>query len=309
MKAVVFAYHDMGIAGLEALKKNGFEILSIFTHPDNSDENCWFGSVADWGRRNGIAVFSPEKINDPDWVSWIKDLKPEVIFSFYYRYLLSEEILAVPEMGAFNLHGSLLPAYRGRAPVNWVLVNGERETGVTLHYMVARADAGDIVGQRRVDIAYSDTAKTLFGKMIQAAAALLDDVLPLIRERRTPRTPQDLSRGSYFGRRRPEDGRIDWRRPSLKIYNLIRAVTEPYPGAFAFLPDGSKLMVWWALPEEISGDKALAGEPCGTVSIEDDYVLVRTGDGRIRLLDVELAGKRAVGTEITKILTPGVILK
>lgn len=309
MKAAVFAYHDMGIAGLEALKRNGFEIASIFTHPDNPSENCWFGSVADWGRRNGIAVFSPEKINSPQWISRIRDLKPEVIFSFYYRFLLNEEILAVPEAGAFNLHGSLLPAYRGRAPVNWVLVNGEKETGVTLHYMTARADAGDIVGQRRVEIDYFDTARTLFDKMVRAAAALLDDVLPLIRQRRAPRTPQDLSRGSYFGRRRPEDGRIDWSRSSLGIYNLIRAVTEPYPGAFTFLPDGGKLTVWWALPEDIPETGAAAGEPCGTVSVTSESVLVKTGDGRIRLLDIETAGKRATGRDLLKILTAGVILK
>ena len=136
-----------------------------------------------------------------------------MIFSFYYRHMIPEEILRIPPQGAYNLHGSLLPAYRGRCPVNWVLVNGETQTGVTLHHMVKKADAGDIVGQRVVPIAPEDTAFTLYGKLCDAAGILLDELLPLMKIGQAPRIPQDISRGSYFGGRRPEDGRIDWSWP------------------------------------------------------------------------------------------------
>jgi UDP-4-amino-4-deoxy-L-arabinose formyltransferase/UDP-glucuronic acid dehydrogenase (UDP-4-keto-hexauronic acid decarboxylating) len=305
MKAVVFAYHNMGITGLEALKNAGFAIQAIFTHEDNPAENCWFSSVANWGTKNGIQVFSPENINHPDWTAMISDLGPDTIFSFYYRYLLNDDILRIPNAGAYNLHGSFLPAYRGRAPVNWVIVNGEKETGVTLHRMVARADAGDIVGQRRVAIAFEDTAHTLFQKLQDAASLLLKELLPLIKEGRAPRIVQDLSKGSYFGRRCPEDGRIDWRWPSLRIYNLIRGVTEPYPGAFAHMPDGGKVIVWWAIPEEIPDEDA----NCGTVRIMQDRVLVKAADGWLRLIDIELDGKRIKDKQIAVYLSTGAILK
>ncbi|MDI9570703.1 MAG: formyltransferase [Pseudomonadota bacterium] len=249
MRAVVFAYSNMGVTGLEALERHGFDIRTVFTHQDDPVEKRWFASVAAWAEGRGIPVWRPEEVNAPEWTARIVALAPEVIFSFYYRKILRREILAAAPAGAFNLHGSLLPAYRGRVPVNWVLVNGEERTGVTLHWMTARADAGDIVGQRSVAIDFSDTALTLYEKLCREAALLLDEALPLIRSGRTPRIPQDDARATYFGGRKPADGRIDWRRPARQIYDLIRAVTDPYPGAFTFLPDGTKMLVWWGLPE------------------------------------------------------------
>jgi methionyl-tRNA formyltransferase len=202
--------------------------------------------------------------------------------------MLCNDILGAAPSGAFNLHGSLLPAYRGRAPVNWVLVNGEKRTGITLHHMVEKPDAGDIVGQWAVDIDFSDTARTLYGKLCAAAGTLLAEVLPLIRDGKAPRIPQDLSKGCYFGGRGPEDGRIDWNRPAVQIYNLIRAVTDPYPGAFAFLPGGEKILIWWALPEEDAAPDC----PPGRIQIERGQVHVGTGMGRIRLADIEVSGAR-----------------
>ena len=306
MRAVVFAYHDMGIAGLEALKRAEFEILGIFTHQNDPKENCWFASVTDWGLKEGIDVFTPENVNDSEWVSKIREMGPDVIFSFYYRYLLSDALLEIPRAGAFNLHGSFLPAYRGRAPINWVIIKGEQETGVTLHYMIARADAGDIVCQKSVAIAFEDTALSLFRKLVKAADLLLLEALPLIKEGRTPRIPQDLSKGSYYGRRLPEDGRIDWKWSSKRIYNLIRGVTDPYPGAFALMPDDRKLMIWRAVPEE---EFMNAEMTCGTVQSRNGLVYVKTGDGWLRLVEVELSGKRSVGEDIAFFLNTGVTLK
>ncbi len=295
MKAVVFAYHNMGIAGLEALLRNGFAVGTIFSHEDDPGEKCWFASVADWARSRNIPVFCPADVNQPEWIGHIAALAPDAIFSFYYRKMLCREILAIPQAGAYNLHGSLLPAYRGRAPVNWVLVNGEKQTGVTLHYMVAKPDAGDVVGQKTVDIAFEDTAVTLYDKLCRASVELLDEVLPLLRTGRAPRLGQDIRKASYFGGRKPEDGRIDWSWTALRIYNLIRAVTDPYPGAFSLLPDGKKFLVWWGVPE-----KALGAAAAGTVVLdnEEERVSVAAGDGRIRLLDIEINGDRIRNGEI-----------
>jgi methionyl-tRNA formyltransferase len=294
MNAVVFAYHDMGITGLEALKRAGFEIAAVFSHEDDPQENCWFGSVKDWADRNNAPLFCPKNVNTPDWVNKISALAPETIFSFYYRRLLSRKLLEIPSLGAFNLHGSLLPYYRGRCPVNWVLVHGERETGVTLHRMVEQADSGDILAQRAVPIAFEDTARSLLQKMCGQAALMLDEVLPMIKNGTFTGIPQDVNSGSYFGGRSPEDGRIDWRWPAVRIYNLVRAVTEPYPGAFTFTGAGEKIIVWKALPEA-------GGLPreAGMIAMEEGAVFVSAGDGgRIKLLHMEICGKHLKGNDI-----------
>ena len=288
MRAVVFAYHNIGVVGLEALKGAGFTIAAIFSHKDDPGENCWFDSVSEWAKKNHIDVFCPDNMNTPEWIRKVSRLAPDVIFSFYYRSMLSRDILTIPASGAYNLHGSLLPAYRGRVPVNWVLVNGEKRTGVTLHHMIEKPDAGDIVGQKVITIEFNDTARTLYDKLCMTAGTLLEEVLPLIKEGKAPRILQDLTKGSYFGGRRPEDGRINWNWPAMRIYNLIRAVTEPYPGAFAFLPGGEKMLIWWALPEEDGVHDHLPGQ----IEVENSYVFVRTGEGRVKLFDIETAGSR-----------------
>ena len=180
MRAIVFAYHNMGIIGLRSLLSNGFEVPMVFSHEDDPNENRWFGSVAEFCRERGIPVHLPAKVNEPPWPEAIRAAAPDFLFSFYYRSMLTKEILSAARVCAMNLHGSLLPKYRGRAPVNWALLNGETETGVTLHVMVGKPDAGDIVAQEAVKIAFEDTALTLFGKLEEAAGRLLAGILPRI---------------------------------------------------------------------------------------------------------------------------------
>ncbi len=245
MKAVVFAYHDIGCTGIKALLNAGYDIQAVFTHVDDQQENTFFASVAQLCAEHNLPVFAPEDANHPLWIERIQRLAPDVIFSFYYRNLLSQAILDIAPQGAFNLHGSLLPRYRGRSPANWVLVNGETETGVTLHQMTAKPDAGAIVAQQVIAIANSDTALTLHGKLRSAAESLLADTLPAMKAGNITLQPQDESKASYFGRRTPADGEIHWYKPAQEIYNLVRAVTQPYPGAFTFAGD-RKLLVWKA---------------------------------------------------------------
>ncbi|MFC0142147.1 bifunctional UDP-4-amino-4-deoxy-L-arabinose formyltransferase/UDP-glucuronic acid oxidase ArnA [Erwinia mallotivora] len=243
MKAVVFAYHDMGCIGINALVKAGYQIEAIFTHADSAAENPFFASVARTAAELGIPVFAPEDVNHPLWIDRIKAMAPEAIFSFYYRNLLCEEILSCASSGAYNLHGSLLPKYRGRAPLNWVLVNGESETGVTLHRMTARADAGDIMAQERVAITTEDNALTLHRKLNATAEQLLADSLPALKAGQLSGKAQDHSQATVVGRRKPEDGRIDWSQPAEVVNNLVRAVTEPWPGAFGYV-GSAKFLVW-----------------------------------------------------------------
>ncbi len=294
MKIIALAYHNMGITGLTALARHGFDIAAVFTHEDDPGENCWFGSVKDWALQRGIPCYTTDNINDEKWVDRISSWKPDVLFSFYYRKMIGKNILAIPRLGALNLHGSLLPAYRGRCPVNWVLVKGEEKTGVTLHFMVEKPDAGDIVGQKDVLIDFQDTAWTLYDKLCQAADVLLDDLLPVIKTGQIPRRGQNLAEGSYYGGRRPEDGRIDWTQPARDIYNLIRAVTDPYPGAFAHLENGNRIIIWRALPVETNDMDGQTGD----LDFAGQDVLVKTGENAIKLQEIEIQGRKLRGTEI-----------
>ncbi|WP_129990447.1 MULTISPECIES: bifunctional UDP-4-amino-4-deoxy-L-arabinose formyltransferase/UDP-glucuronic acid oxidase ArnA [unclassified Rahnella] len=277
MKAIVFAYHDIGCVGLQALVDAGYDVQAVFTHTDSPNENQFFSSVARQGAELDLPVYAPEDVNHPLWVDRIRALQPDIIFSFYYRNMLSEEILSLAPQGGFNLHGSLLPRYRGRAPVNWALLNGETETGVTLHKMVKRPDAGDIVGQRKVAITADDTALKLHAKVREAAKALLTDVLPEMKAGNLTLTPQDETQASYFGRRTAADGEIHWHKSATEINNLIRAVTEPYPGAFSYLGQ-RKLTVWRARPLTTQHDK----QP-GTV-LSSDPLIIACGEGALEIL-------------------------
>lgn len=304
MKTVVLAYHNMGIAGLNALVQQGFDIAAVFTHEDDPGENCWFDSVKDWALLHHIPCYMAANINDREWIDKISGLKPDILFSFYYRKMVSPKILEIPKLAALNLHGSMLPAYRGRCPVNWVLVKGESITGVTLHFMVEKPDAGDIVGQRSVPISFDDTAATVYDKLCGAAGELLNDLLPVIKTGHIPRIKQDLAKGSYYGGRRPEDGRIDWSLPAHEIYNLIRAVTDPYPGAFSITENGEKIIIWWGKPEKLKTKK----EPGDVLRFGQD-VLVETGNHAIQLLDIEVRGKRMRGLQIGEYFKTGKVIR
>ena len=279
MKLAVFAYHNIGYECLKLLIDGNEEIVGVVTHEDDPSEEIWFSSVAELARSHRLPVYTPATPNTPDFIDSVRRLAPDLIFSFYYRRLLSKELLAIPRLGGINLHGSLLPKYRGRSPVNWALINGESETGVTLHYMVEKADAGDIVAQRRVPIEIEDTALTLFHKLTAAATQLLKETLPLIKAGTAPRITQDSRSATIFGGRRPEDGKIAWECSALAIYNLIRAVTHPYPGAFTYYR-GRKLYLWSAVlnSRSTAAHSALPGTIREIRSGAGIYVATGAGD-------------------------------
>ena len=230
-RAVVFAYHDVGCRCLGVLLDQGLEVPLVVTHSDDPKENLWFGSVAALSRARGIETITPGDPNTAEFVARVRGLKPDFLFSFYYRSMLGLALLAIPARGAYNMHGSLLPKYRGRAPVNWAVLHGETQTGATLHEMVEKPDAGRIVDQEAVPILPDDLAVDVFGKVTAAAERVLARSLPGLVDGSAVLRPQDLSRGSYFGGRKPEDGRIDWSQSAKRIHDLVRAVAPPYPGA------------------------------------------------------------------------------
>lgn len=229
--AVVFAYHNVGARCLRVLLAHGIRVPLVVTHEDSPSETIWFERVADVARDYGIATVAPADVNSAETVARIASLAPDFFFSLYFRQMLQPALLAIPARGALNMHGSLLPKYRGRVPVNWAVLNGERETGATLHYMADKPDAGDVVAQTAVPILPDDTAADVFAKVTVAAEIVLDRALPALIAGTAPRIPMDLAAGSYFGGRTPADGRIDWSQDAARIHNLVRAVAPPYPGA------------------------------------------------------------------------------
>ncbi len=313
MKAIVFAYHDIGCAGLKALTEAGYDVQAVFTHTDDPGENNFFSSVARLGAELDLPVYAPEDVNHPLWVDRIRELQPDVIFSFYYRHMLSDEILSLAPLGGFNLHGSLLPRYRGRAPVNWALVNGETETGATLHKMVKRPDAGDIVGQQKVTIADNDTALTLHKKVLEAAQAVLKEQLPKLKNGTATFTKQDESQASYFGRRTAADGEILWHKSAKEINNLVRAVTEPYPGAFSYLGQ-RKLIVWRSRVLDTQHDKqpgtVLSTAPlviaCGEGALE---IVAGQNESGLYVQGSRLAQEMGIVTDVRLAAKPNAVMK
>lgn len=287
-RAVVFAYHNVGVRCLTVLLAAGVEVALVITHHDSDTESIWFDSVAALCEQHALAWTAPPHAGEPELQATIEALRPDFLFSFYYRHLLPAALLAVAP--AFNMHGSLLPRFRGRAPVNWAVLHGASETGATLHEMTARPDAGAIVAQTAVAILPDDTAFDVFANVTLAAERTLRAVLPSLLAGTAPRRQNRLAEGSYFGTRTPADGRIDWRQPAQCIYNLHRAVAPPYPGAFTDVGVVRHVIHKARMRVATATGQAAAGLAPGLAVLGDEIVGVG-GDGRLLdILELHAAG-------------------
>jgi len=294
-RAVVFAYHNVGVRCLRVLLAHGIEIPLVVTHADSPGETIWFGSVAETAAECGIPTETPDDPSARSLVAHVAALRPDFLFSFYYRKMLKPPLLAVAPRGALNMHGSLLPRYRGRAPVNWAVLRGERETGATLHYMTAKPDNGDIVAQTAVPILPDDTAREVFDKVTVAAELALHGVLPALVAGTAPRLAQDLSLGAYFGGRTAADGTIDWNRDAATIHNLVRAVAPPYPGAFTAVNGVAARVLRTRVV-----DAATPPTLTPTLEARDGRLLARCGGGgTLHVLSLEVDGAPMTASAFT----------
>ena len=285
VSAVVFAYHDVGVRCLQVLLAQDVDVRLVVTHEDSPGETIWFASVKKLAEELELPVVTPDDSNSNEIVERVRVAQPDFLFSFYYRQMLKPPLLRIPSRGAYNMHGSLLPKYRGRVPVNWAVINGETETGATLHVMAEKPDAGAIVDQTAVPILPNDTAWEVFDKVVVAAEITLSRCLPALLKGHATLTPQDLSQGSYFGGRKAEDGRIDWTISARDIHNLVRGVTRPYPGAFSETAKG-RLVIWRTLLLPATD----VGAP--VLMLKDNHIVARCADGGVlRILEAELNGK------------------
>jgi methionyl-tRNA formyltransferase len=285
--AVVFAYHNVGVRCLSVLLAGGVDVRLVVSHQDNPAETIWFASVRQWCIDNGIACITPADPNTAEVEAQVAALGADFLFSFYYRHLLKAPLLQSARRGAYNMHGSLLPKYRGRVPVNWAVLNGERETGATLHQMNVKPDNGAIVDQFAVPILPDDSAHDVFAKVTVAAELCLYRTLPQLLAGTAIHRQQDLSQGAYFGGRCAEDGRLDWQQNARQIHNLVRAVTRPFPGAFSDLAAG-RLVLWRTRVLDEAGVSAERGKLLRRDGIIE---LHPAGGGVLQVLDAELAGR------------------
>lgn len=285
-RILFFGYSEVGHDCLDLLLARGDNVVALITHEDKPGEKIWFKTPAPLARAKGLPVHTPEKVGTPEWVARIAQMRPDLILSAYYRNMISTKVLALAPLGGFNMHGSLLPKYRGRAPVNWAVLHGETRIGMTLHRMVREPDAGNIVDREGVDIGPRDTAGEAFRKVLPCARRVLERQIDALLSGTAPETPQDASKATYFGGRGPEDGRIDWTQSSRQIFNLVRAVADPFPGAFTDVGP-ARLMVWWA---ELDSPAARGrnGRPGEVISASP--LVVASGDGALELTHTEWRG-------------------
>jgi methionyl-tRNA formyltransferase len=297
-RIVFFGYSEVGYECLSLLFERGDNVVALFTHADNPNEKIWFRTPAQLARAKGIPIYAPENVNTGEWIERIRALQPDLILSAYYRNLISDRILSLARVGGFNVHGSLLPKYRGRAPINWAILHGETRIGMTLHRMVKRADAGAIVDQEAIHVGPRDTAEEAFRKVLPCARRVVARQIDAILAGTAQEIPQNDAAATYFGARGPEDGRINWRQTSRQIFNLIRAVTSPYPGAFTDVA-GRRLMVWWAEPDSpaTAGRRGTPGEIMALAPF-----VVATGDGSLELTRVEWREGAAAPLHVGQVL-------
>ena len=286
--AVVFGYHNVGARGLRVLLDAGVDVRLVVTHADNPNEAIWFESLAAVAAEYGINCITPADPNTAEVLAQCRAAQPEFLFSLYYRQMLGAALLDLPTRGAYNLHGSLLPQFRGRAPVNWAVLHGARETGATLHVMDTKPDHGAIVDQAAVPILIDDTARQVFDKVTVAAEIVLARAVPRLMAGTASFTPQDLSLGRYFGGRKPEDGRIPSTASAKQIHDLVRAVAPPdYPGAF-FDAGGTRVLIECTRLVDITGDSHHASF---AMFANDAALWIDAADGtRLRVMNCSIDG-------------------
>ena len=294
--AVVFAYHSVGVRCIKTLLARGINITLVVTHEDNPAETIWFESVAALCKEHGIPTITPTDPKSAELHQQVAAIAPDFIFSFYYRNMLPVELLGLAKRGAYNLHGSLLPKYRGRVPVNWAVLHGETETGATLHEMALKPDAGAIIAQTMVPILPDDTAFEVFGKLTVASEQTLWSALPGLLAGNAIKLNNDLSQGSYFGGRKPEDGRINWQHTAQQVYNLHRAVAPPYPGALTEL-NGQTYVIGKARLSTNFPTNNRSDLPTG-LCVVDNAIFGVCGDGRALSIIELLSNGKVVSPEV-----------
>jgi len=281
MRILFFGGHKLAKITLEyLLEKNKNIIAAVMTETDNE----WYHGLEEVTDEYNLKLFEEKSINDNQFVEKVRsELKPDLIISVNFDQIFKKEIINIPEKGCINIHASLLPEYRGRAPLNWAILKGENETGVSVHYINEDIDTGKIILQERIEIKKTDYIADILEKAKEKYPEMINEAVDLIDNDKVDPVEQKKENGSYYGKRNPADGLIDWEQSAIKIYNLIRAVSHPYPGAFTYL-NKKKVFIWRVEVE----DKVANNEKPGKIIKKDgNSFIVQCGRGQLLVTDYE----------------------
>ena len=296
-RVVVFGYGELAIAAFDTLEWIGVAPAAVVVPGNRRGADVEL--IADRTRARGLTLLSePPRASMAPFLDALRSIEPEVLLVWSYSMILPAEVLALPRLGAVNVHGGLLPEYRGGHVMNWALINGEHESGVTLHYMDAGIDTGPIIAQKRFTIDRCDDAASVREKLKGTGQTLLERWWPSIAEGTAPRIPQDETRARYYPMRNADDGEVDWTMSSDAIYNLVRALVAPWPGAFTSV-DGRRLVLRRVERSDAVGRPAHAP---GTVTSSDAAsICVATGSGTVALAAVEIDGRPATAADLVRV--------
>jgi methionyl-tRNA formyltransferase len=267
-------------------------VVGIFCYPGELKDRSGYVDFSALGKKHGVPVFRFQDVNSAEAISDMKRLAPDLILVIGWSSIIGEEILKIPKKGVLGHHPTLLPKHRGNAPIPWTLINGLTRSGVTMFFLEKEIDKGEMAGQKEFDVEMDDDASSIYAKATAATVSLLAEILPKIEKGTLKTIKQDSRKASRWGKRKPEDGIIDWNMMAIYLHNWIRGLTHPYPGAFTFLGD-KKLFIWKA---EIVVWKQKSGRP-GEVVEAGERLLVRAGDGAIAVESLQLEGEEEFGAK------------
>jgi len=301
LKIIFMGTADFGGSVLEKLADSRENRIAVVTQPDRPQgrgRKILPTPIKKIALDKGLEVFQPENINDEESIKRIKEFNPDIILVVAYGQILSGHILNIPKIGGINIHGSLLPKYRGAAPINRAIINGEKETGITFMFMKEKVDAGEIIFQEKIDILADETYGELYYRLSDLSARSLPKLLEKIKSGKIERISQDNKLATFARKMNKEDGKIDWSDKGEKVYNLIRG-TIPYPGAFTYY-QGRKLKITRArLLDDYQNEADTDSPKPGRVAkTEKDAILISTGDkGIIKILKLIPAGSKELTAE------------
>ena len=288
MKILFMGGHKLGKLTLDFLIEKGENVVGVVM-PDTDNE--WYKGVDEVAKENDIPLYKEDNINCKEFVEKAKKIDPDLITVVNFPQILKPEIINIPQKGCINTHASLLPKYRGRAPLNWAMIKGENKTGVTVHYIDEEIDTGDIILQRKIEIAKDDYIKDLLSKVKNVYPEIVFNAVELIKKDKVEARSQNPSEGFYCEKRRPEDGQIEWNKEAEEIYNLIRAVSHPYPGAYSYIKN-KKLLIWKAEIIKDNSQEYNQAEPGEIIDKSKEGYIVKTADDLISIEKVEFAEER-----------------
>lgn len=294
MRVIFMGTPDFAVYSLKALLTK-HEVLAVVTQPDKPKgrgKKMVFTPVKEFALEAGLTVYQPERAREAEFVSLLESLRPDVIAVTAYGQILPESILNIPPMGCINVHGSLLPKYRGAAPMQWAVIDGERVTGITTMFMAKGMDTGDMLLKTEVEIASSDTFSQVHDKMAFAGADLLLETLDALAAGTARRTPQKNEDATYAPMLTKETGHIDWSKKGREIMNLMRGL-DPSPGAFAIVEEEPLKLFRAEESHETFGE----GQPGEVVQVTKKTFTVRCGDGALTILELQARGGKRMTTD------------